>query len=109
MRDAAVPVAVVPEPEAASGRPPAVAVFDADWTLVAVDQATADLLGRRREELVGRNIWIALPEFAGTIFHSFLLHAGAWVGGSPGGASTRPPAAGSTRPRSGSATGCTSR
>ncbi|MGY1661781.1 SpoIIE family protein phosphatase [Geodermatophilus sp. SYSU D00705] len=53
----------------------AVAVFDADWTLVAVDQATADLLGRRREELVDRNIWIALPELAGTIFHSFLLHA----------------------------------
>jgi phosphoserine phosphatase RsbU/P len=53
----------------------ALAVFDADWTLVSVDQATADLLGRRREELVDRNIWIALPELAGTIFHSFLLHA----------------------------------
>ncbi|MGY1692680.1 PP2C family protein-serine/threonine phosphatase [Geodermatophilus sp. SYSU D01105] len=57
------------------GRPRASAVFDADWTLVSVDQATADLLGRRREELVDRNIWIALPELAGTIFHSFLLHA----------------------------------
>jgi serine phosphatase RsbU (regulator of sigma subunit) len=55
--------------------PRALAVFDADWTLVAVDQATADLLGRRREDLVARNIWIALPELAGTIFHSFLLHA----------------------------------
>ncbi|WP_255363352.1 PP2C family protein-serine/threonine phosphatase [Geodermatophilus sp. DSM 45219] len=75
MRDATVPSAVVPRPQAASGRPPALAVFDGDWTLVAVDQATADLLGRRREELTGRNIWIALPEFAGTIFHSFLLHA----------------------------------
>ncbi|MGY1643947.1 PP2C family protein-serine/threonine phosphatase [Geodermatophilus sp. SYSU D00703] len=53
----------------------ALAVFDADWTLVSVDDATADLLGRRREELVDRNIWIALPELAGTIFHSFLLHA----------------------------------
>ncbi|MGY1639059.1 PP2C family protein-serine/threonine phosphatase [Geodermatophilus sp. SYSU D00742] len=53
----------------------AVAVFDADWTLVTVDEATADLLGRRREDLVDRNIWIALPELAGTIFHSFLLHA----------------------------------
>ncbi|MGY1704591.1 PP2C family protein-serine/threonine phosphatase [Geodermatophilus sp. SYSU D00697] len=58
-----------------SGRLRASAVFDADWTLVSVDQATADLLGRRREELVERNIWIALPELAGTIFHSFLLHA----------------------------------
>jgi serine phosphatase RsbU (regulator of sigma subunit) len=54
---------------------PGVAVFDGDWTLVSVDQATADLLDRRREELTGRNIWIALPELAGTIFHSFLLHA----------------------------------
>jgi sigma-B regulation protein RsbU (phosphoserine phosphatase) len=67
--------AFVPEPQTAYGQPPAVAVFDADWTLESVDQATADLLGRRREELVGRNIWIALPELAGTIFHSFLLHA----------------------------------
>ncbi|MGY1624546.1 PP2C family protein-serine/threonine phosphatase [Geodermatophilus sp. SYSU D00965] len=55
--------------------PRARAVFDADWTLVSVDQDTADLLGRHREELVARNIWIALPELAGTIFHSFLLHA----------------------------------
>jgi phosphoserine phosphatase RsbU/P len=53
----------------------AIAVFDADWTLVSVDEATAELLGRRRDELVDRNIWIALPELAGTIFHSFLLHA----------------------------------
>jgi phosphoserine phosphatase RsbU/P len=70
--------AVVPSARDGSAPPRAgraVAVFDADWTLVAVDQATADLLGRRREELVDRNIWIALPELAGTIFHSFLLHA----------------------------------
>ena len=38
--------------------------------------------GRRRRcsagpppTLVGRNIWVALPELGGTIFHSFLLHA----------------------------------
>jgi serine phosphatase RsbU (regulator of sigma subunit) len=70
-----VPAALVPEPQVADGRGPAVAVFDGNWTLVSVDQATADLLGRRREELIGRNIWIALPQLAGTIFHSFLLHA----------------------------------
>ncbi|WNV73705.1 GAF domain-containing SpoIIE family protein phosphatase [Geodermatophilus sp. DSM 44513] len=73
MTDAAVPAALVTAP--AATRQPAVAVFDGDWTLVSVDQATADLLGRRHEELAGRNIWIALPELAGTIFHSFLLHA----------------------------------
>ena len=75
MRDGAVPAALVPGGRAADRQRPAVAVFDGDWTLVSVDQAAADLLGRRREELAGRNIWIALPELAGTIFHSFLLHA----------------------------------
>jgi phosphoserine phosphatase RsbU/P len=73
--DAAVSAAVLPGATVVTGQPPGVAVFDGDWTLVSVDQATADLLGRRREELTGRNIWIALPELAGTIFHSFLLHA----------------------------------
>jgi len=70
--DTAAPT--VPGSRALAGQH-AVAVFDADWTLVSVDLATADLLGRRRDELVDRNIWIALPELAGTIFHSFLLHA----------------------------------
>jgi phosphoserine phosphatase RsbU/P len=73
--EAALPAAVVPGSPAEDVRAPGVAVFDGDWTLVSVDQATADLLGRRRAELTGRNIWIALPELAGTIFHSFLLHA----------------------------------
>jgi sigma-B regulation protein RsbU (phosphoserine phosphatase) len=73
--EAALSAAVVPGSPAEDVRAPGVAVFDGDWTLVSVDQATADLLGRRREELTGRNIWIALPELAGTIFHSFLLHA----------------------------------
>ena len=75
MSDAAASAAVVARSPAGIGEPSGVAVFDGDWTLVSVDQATADLLGRRREELTGRNIWIALPELAGTIFHSFLLHA----------------------------------
>lgn len=51
------------------------AVFDADWTIVAVNEAGAQLLGRRRDRLIDRNIWIALPELGGTILHSFLLHA----------------------------------
>jgi sigma-B regulation protein RsbU (phosphoserine phosphatase) len=75
MNEAAASAAVVPASPTADVHVPGVAVFDGDWTLVSVDQATADLLGRRREELTGRNIWIALPELAGTIFHSFLLHA----------------------------------
>ncbi|WP_448628281.1 SpoIIE family protein phosphatase [Geodermatophilus sp. URMC 64] len=55
--------------------PDGVAVFDGDWTFVYVNLAAADLLERQRAELLGRNIWIALPELGGTIFHSFLLHA----------------------------------
>src|SRR4051794_14790546 len=55
--------------------PDGVAVFDGDWTIVYVNQAAAGLLERSRDELLGRNIWIALPELGGTIFHSFLLHA----------------------------------
>lgn len=70
-----MPAAPVPGVRTRDVPAAALAVFDGDWTLVTVDQATADLLGRRREELSGRNIWIALPELAGTIFHSFLLHA----------------------------------
>src|SRR3954468_14768569 len=55
--------------------PEGAAVFDADWTIVSVNEPGARLLGRRRERLVGRNLWIALPELGGTILHSFLLHA----------------------------------
>jgi sigma-B regulation protein RsbU (phosphoserine phosphatase) len=52
-----------------------VAVFDGDWTIVYVNEAGAEVLGRSRAELLDRNIWIALPELGGTILHSFLLHA----------------------------------
>ena len=52
-----------------------VAVFDAAWSIVYVNEAGARLLGRNRADLVERNIWIALPELGGTILHSFLLHA----------------------------------
>jgi serine phosphatase RsbU (regulator of sigma subunit) len=55
--------------------PDGVAVFDADWTIGYVNPAGAALLGRPVAELVGRTIWVALPELGGTIFHSFLLHA----------------------------------
>lgn len=55
--------------------PDGVAVFDGDWTIGYVNPAAAGLLGRPVDELVGRNIWVALPELGGTIFHSFLLHA----------------------------------
>jgi serine phosphatase RsbU (regulator of sigma subunit) len=52
-----------------------IAVFERDWCIRFVDEAAAELLGRPAGELIGRNIWVALPELAGTIFHSFLLRA----------------------------------
>ena len=61
--------------EALDAVPDGVAVFDGDWTISYVNQAAARLLRRDRDELLGRNIWIALPELGGTILHSFLLHA----------------------------------
>ena len=50
-------------------------LFDPDWTIVHVNPAAAALVGRVPQDLVDRNIWVALPEVGGTIFHSFLLHA----------------------------------
>jgi sigma-B regulation protein RsbU (phosphoserine phosphatase) len=55
--------------------PEAVAVFDAAWTVCYINSAGAALVGRRPEDLVGRNAWGVLPEIAGSVFHSFLLHA----------------------------------
>jgi sigma-B regulation protein RsbU (phosphoserine phosphatase) len=55
--------------------PDAVAIFDADWSLCYINPAGAALLRRAADDLVGRNIWAALPELPGTIFHGFLLHA----------------------------------
>jgi sigma-B regulation protein RsbU (phosphoserine phosphatase) len=52
-----------------------VVVFDGDWTIEYANAAGAKLLQRELEDLIGRNLWIALPELGGTILHSFLLHA----------------------------------
>jgi sigma-B regulation protein RsbU (phosphoserine phosphatase) len=55
--------------------PDGVAVFDADWTICYINGAGAALIDRPAVDLAGRSIWVAVPELAGTIFHSFLLHA----------------------------------
>jgi phosphoserine phosphatase RsbU/P len=55
--------------------PDGVALFDDEWTICYVNPAGAALLGRPAGELTGRGLWVALPELAGTVFHSFLLHA----------------------------------
>ncbi|WP_138734467.1 SpoIIE family protein phosphatase [Modestobacter excelsi] len=55
--------------------PDGVALFDADWRICYINAAGAALLERQAGELIGRGIWVALPELAGSIFHSFLLRA----------------------------------
>ena len=61
---------------AAMGRlPDGVAVFDGDWVIRYANPAAVRLLSAGTTELAGRNLWIALPEVAGSVFHSFLLHA----------------------------------
>ncbi len=72
---AAPPVDPAVLEEALDTLPTGVAVFDAAWSIVYVNEAGARLLGRPRTQLIDRNIWIALPELGGTILHSFLLHA----------------------------------
>ena len=77
MVDTATSAPVDPEllGEALDAVPEGIAVFDADWTIVYVNRSAAGILQRERGQLLGRNIWIALPELGGTILHSFLLHA----------------------------------
>jgi serine phosphatase RsbU (regulator of sigma subunit) len=60
---------------ALEGAPEGLALFEADWTISYVNPAGAALLEHDPAQLVGRTIWVALPELGGTIFHSFLLHA----------------------------------
>jgi PAS domain S-box-containing protein len=55
--------------------PDGVVIFDPDWTISYINPAGAALVGRHTDELTGRGLWVALPDLAGTIFHSFLLHA----------------------------------
>ena len=55
--------------------PDGIAFFDADGTIRYVNPAGAALLQRTADELVGRTIWAALPELAGSILHRFMLHA----------------------------------
>jgi sigma-B regulation protein RsbU (phosphoserine phosphatase) len=66
---------LAPLAAAVEAAPDGFAIFDAEWMIRYVNPAGARLLQRDQAELVDRNIWIALPELGGTIFHSFLLHA----------------------------------
>ncbi|WP_092195866.1 PP2C family protein-serine/threonine phosphatase [Blastococcus tunisiensis] len=72
---AAARLGLAPLTAAVEAAPDGFAVFDDDWTIRYVNPAGARLLQRSPAALIDRNIWIALPELGGTIFHSFLLHA----------------------------------
>jgi PAS domain-containing protein len=55
--------------------PDGLLALDDRWQVVYANPAGAALLQRPVAELVGRNLWSALPELAGTILREFLLHA----------------------------------
>ncbi|MGY1639738.1 PAS domain-containing protein [Geodermatophilus sp. SYSU D00703] len=55
--------------------PDGAAIVDVDWGIRYANPAAAALLGRPAAEFTGCNLWIALPEAAGTIFHTCLLRA----------------------------------
>jgi sigma-B regulation protein RsbU (phosphoserine phosphatase) len=72
---AAARLGVAPLTAAVEAAPDGFAIFDADWTIRYINPAGARLLLRSPAALIDRNLWIALPELGGTIFHSFQLHA----------------------------------
>ena len=72
---AAAQFRAAPFSEALDAAPDGITIFDGDWTICYANPAAAALWRRPVAELVDRNIWVALPELAGTAFHSFLLHA----------------------------------
>ncbi|MHB8840906.1 MAG: PAS domain-containing protein [Candidatus Aquicultor sp.] len=45
------------------------------WRITYVNRKAAQLVGRKREELLFKNIWEALPELVGTIFYTEYLRA----------------------------------
>jgi serine phosphatase RsbU (regulator of sigma subunit) len=55
--------------------PSGVAIFDAHGTVCYLNPVGAQLLERPVTELVGRSIWTAVPELAGSTFAGFLLDA----------------------------------
>lgn len=74
-RRTAVPLPAGTLVQLLDAQPDGLLVFDSEWTVGYVNPAGAALFGRPVDELVGRNLWLALPGLGGSIFHSFLLHA----------------------------------
>lgn len=50
-------------------------VFDQDWHYVYLNQRAEQILGRSREELIGKVCWEEYPEAVGTPFHAKYLEA----------------------------------
>jgi phosphoserine phosphatase RsbU/P len=61
--------------QALDALPDGVLILDNEWNVAFVNRAGAALLRRPVAELLGRNLWVALPDLGGSNFHSFLLHA----------------------------------
>jgi PAS domain S-box-containing protein len=49
--------------------------FDREWRYAYLNQRAEQILGRKREELLGKVCWEEYPEAVGTEFHAHYLHA----------------------------------
>lgn len=47
----------------------AIFLLDRDWTVIYVNRHAEDLLGRKREQLLGKNVWDEFPEARNSVFH----------------------------------------
>ena len=71
---APAPAAIPPDQDADGARwvveniPDCYFHVDADWTLTYANAAAERLVGRRREEIVGHNLWALFPDAIGTTF-----------------------------------------
>ena len=43
--------------------------LDRDWRIVFLNERAAQTLGRRREDLLGRDLWAEMPQGVGGVFH----------------------------------------
>lgn len=52
-----------------------VSIFDTQWHCVYINKKAAELVGRLREELLGKTLWELFPQVNKTVFYSEALRA----------------------------------
>ena len=49
--------------------------FDNQWNYVYLNTKAAEIIGRKAEDIIGKNIWKEFPEKKGDIFYAFFFKA----------------------------------